>query len=223
MAEASSGETMAEFSDITMDADSDREECRRLRAQIETMNQEMRHRLRNAYAVSAAVASASGREEPEHREFAEGLAQRFNSLSLAQSMLLETGARHTLSELVRRIVESFDPERQRLSVGELCDRDLGEQQVRLAALVLGELATNSIKHGALKHGRPVRLDAVERDQALVVTWTEDLGRAAGQPGANGQAGGLALMARMARAHGGTFHTEWEPERLVACLNVPITA
>lgn len=210
---------------INDDSDSDSDECRRLREQIEAMTQEMRHRLRNAYAVSAALASASGREEPEHREFADGLAQRFNSMSVAQSMLLDGGVRHTLRELVCRVADTFDPERRRFTLGELPDRELGEQQARLAALVLGELATNSLKHGALGHGRSADIDASEQESALVLTWEEELDAAQGPPAGSsgGNGSGHALMTRMARAHGGSFVAEWKPGRLVVRLTMPIDA
>lgn len=50
---------------------------------LETMALEMRHRLRNAFAVSGAIAMVSGRVAPEHADFANELADRYSALAIA--------------------------------------------------------------------------------------------------------------------------------------------
>ena len=187
---------------------------------VETMALEMRHRLRNAYAVSGAIALASGREDSVHEQFAAELAQRLNILSLVQSSLVEPAEGARLAEVVERIVGAFDGNGL-VATGELPDIALGEQAVRLLALVLGELATNSFKHGGLREGRGVKLTGSCNDGRLAMVWREDMAGGSQPPAGNGEGTGHRLMQRMARAHGGSFEVDFAADRLEARLEMPI--
>jgi PAS domain S-box-containing protein len=198
-------------------------ERQRTMESIETMAHEMRHRLRNAFAVSGAIALASAREEPEHQAFAQTLAQRYTSLSLAQSKLLDGSQGQTLRELTAIIADGFD-RRGLVRIGGVPELTLGDQQSRLVALVLGELCTNSLKHGALHDGAPVAIAASLGEGTLALDWSEDLGAAdpaAGGAQDKGRGGaGYGLMERMARAHGGSFAVTLSADRLDARLTMP---
>ena len=186
---------------------------------LQTMAHEMRHRLRNAYAVSGAIALASGREEPGHVEFAEALAQRLNSISAVQGSLIDPGEREQLPALVARIAQGYDHDGTLIRCGDLPAADLGEQAVRLLALVLGELATNSLKHGALRDALPVSVTAEHHEGVLKLDWREPLATAlaAASPG---EGSGFRLMERMARAHRGSFSIAPGDGTLTAHLVVP---
>ena len=190
------------------------------RESLETMAQEMRHRLRNAYAVSGAIALASGREDSAHERFAAELAQRLQSLSLVQSSLVDPAEGARLAEVVERIVGAFDGNGL-VTTGELPEIALGEQAVRLLALVLGELATNSFKHGGLRDGRGVRLAGSCGDGRLALVWREDLTDRGEPPATRGEGTGYRLMERMARAHGGRFEVDFAANRLEARLEMPV--
>ncbi len=186
---------------------------------LHTMAHEMRHRLRNAYAVSGAIALASGREESGHGEFAEALAQRLNSISSVQGSLIDPGEREQLPALVARIAQGYDRDGTLIRCGDLPAVDLGEQAVRLLALVLGELATNSLKHGALREALPVSVTAEHHEGMLKLDWREPLAAAlvAASPT---EGSGFRLMERMARAHRGSFSIDQGDGTLTAHLKVP---
>ena len=186
---------------------------------LHTMAHEMRHRLRNAYAVSGAIALASGREESGHGEFAEALAQRLNSISSVQGSLIDPGEREQLPALVARIAQGYDHDGTLIRCGDLPAADLGEQAVRLLALVLGELATNSLKHGALRDALPVSVTAEHHEGVLKLDWREPLAAtlAAASPS---EGSGFRLMERMARAHRGSFSIVQGDGTLTAHLEVP---
>lgn len=186
---------------------------------METMAHEMRHRLRNAFAVSGAIALASGREQPEHQDFAHDLAQRFTSLSIAQSKMLDGGDGQSLDELAGVIAEGFDRGRGLIRLGAIPEVLLGEQHARLTALVLGELCTNSLKHGALHAGQRVEVAAALDGGMLNLDWVEPLA-ADPECAAGGTGAGFGLMERMARAHGGTFAVSFAGDRLAARLAMP---
>ena len=188
---------------------------------METMAHEMRHRLRNAFAIGGAIVRASGREEPAHAEFATDLAQRLQILSETQGSLLDPDAGEPLERLISRIVEGFDPGGERIAIAALPRVPLDEQQARLVALVVSELATNSLKHGALGAGLPIALGGESREGRLKLEWGEALPIPAspervGEPGS-----GYGLMQRMARAHGGAFEVGFADQRLTARLELPL--
>ncbi|WP_195908372.1 PAS domain-containing protein [Novosphingobium sp. Gsoil 351] len=188
---------------------------------LTTMAHEMRHRLRNAYAVSGAIALASGREYPGASDFAEALAQRLNGLSAVQGSLIDPGEREQLPALVARIAHSFDPDGTLIRCDGLPAIDLGEQAVRLLALVLGELATNSLKHGALRDARPLDISAGEHDGVLQLDWREPLAVSLAGATSPAEGSGFRLMQRMARAHRGSFRIEQRDGELAAHLEVPV--
>lgn len=188
---------------------------------LHTMAHEMRHRLRNAYAVSGAIALASGREDPGHGEFAEALAQRLNSLSAVQGSLIDPGEREQLPALIARIAQAYDSQGTLIRCDDLPAVDLGEQAVRLLALVLGELATNSLKHGALRDATPIAITAELRDGVLTLDWREPLAAALAGSASPGDGSGFRLMERMARAHRGSFAIAHDDRELTAHLRVPV--
>lgn len=186
---------------------------------LHTMAHEMRHRLRNAYAVSGAIALASGREETSHGEFAEALALRLNSISAVQGSLIDPGEREQLPALVARIAQAYDRDGTLIERAGLPSVDLGEQAVRLLALVLGELATNSLKHGALRDGIQVSITAAQEQGVLKLNWCEPLAAALAAASPN-DGSGFRLMERMARAHRGSFAIAQADGALTAYLEVP---
>ena len=98
--------------------------------------------------------------------------------------------------------------------------NLGEQAVRLLALVLGELATNSLKYGALRERQTVSIVAEIDDGVLKLEWREPLAAALAGPSPS-EGSGFRLMERMARAHRGSFKVTGSDGELVAQLEVPV--
>lgn len=191
------------------------ESLERLEAAIHAL----RHRLRNAYAVGGAIALASGRERPEHRDFAAELAQRFTALSMVQTRLLDGPGNATLAELAAELTAAFAGEGT-IRLGELPDVRLDEQQARLVALVLGELCGNSVRHGVIAHGgSAIALTGVVADDRLVLEWRETLPPGASCPPDDEP--GWRLMARMARAHGGSFVSAESAGELAVRLELPL--
>jgi PAS domain S-box-containing protein len=85
------------------------------RKMYETIALEMRHRLKNAFAVSSAITKISARTAPEHQAFAEDLVNRFSSLAVAQAKLVDVAPDFPLRELISDLVgaagvnaETFD-------------------------------------------------------------------------------------------------------------------
>lgn len=171
---------------------------------LDTVAKEMRHRLRNAFAVSAAIANASGREAPEHSSFAEGLSRRLTSLAEAQTALLDMDGQAALAPLVHKVLAPSGDDS--LTIGTLPDIWLGDAAAKALALALGELATNSLKYGALGTAGQVRVGGAMADDVLLLDWTETRGprepALQAHPGSSGQ--GSMIIARMLASVGGSI-------------------
>lgn len=169
---------------------------------------EAQHRLKNLITVVASIAKLVARRSNSLAEFERSFQRQLLNLDRAQGLLTD-GAENagTLGQVVSVVLEGegSDP---RLTVSPLPTGLIGDRTVQLLALVLGELRTNAIKHGALSvdEGR-VTLDLRAEGDDLHVVWTEDIGRNAPDPGLSGGSG-LDLMRRMLSSSGAEPEIAW---------------
>lgn len=166
---------------------------------------EMKHRLRNAYTVGAAVGLAMAKGSPQHRDFANRLATKLVALADVQASLVEAND-VALDELVGMTVNAFGTSEQAIAVSAMPSIRLDEQRAKALVLVLGELATNSLKYGALSGRGTVAVHASIADGAMVLEWREEhFGREEPSTFRGGSGGaGQQLMARMLATVGGTI-------------------
>ena len=118
-------------------------EARELLERYELLARELQHRTKNLLAVILSIAGASLRENSDGPDV---FVSRIHALAAAQDLLMEGDGRGTfLGEIVRAVTSSFG------------DRIvINGPQVHLSstlaqgfALIVHELATNAVKHGAL--------------------------------------------------------------------------
>ena len=191
--------------------------------QLETVALEMRHRLRNAHTVGAAIAMAASRDVPEHRAFGIELAGRLARLAEVQADLLDTNEGLTVNQLCVRAVSAFESGSGSVDCAGGEDVALSEQGARTLALVIGELATNSAKYGALgRHGR-VSIETSRDDTTLRIVWTEaQAGSDAAAPLAAASSGqGAGLMGRMLSLLDGTIEAGPTAEGYRAIISLPL--
>lgn len=144
------------------------------RKMYDTIALEMRHRLKNAFAVASAIAKISARQAPEHQSFAEDLVTRFSSLAVAQGKLVDTASDFPLRELVSDLVDAAGVAEEIIDVSGLPDCQVDEAQMRVIAVVIGELTTNSLKYGALRTGGSIQCEGYIEEDWLNLTWIEPL-------------------------------------------------
>ena len=163
---------------------------------------EMKHRLRNAYTVGAAVSMALAKDQPEHKDFAGEIAGRMMRLANAQSTLVDVG-KASLSSVIDMVLQGFN-DRDLVQVGPLPDVELGEELTKALALVLGELSTNSVKYGALSGRGWVQINAKEDAETITLDWREEHGTLGPALDLSKIAGGTGrqLMERMLASVGG---------------------
>jgi PAS domain S-box-containing protein len=192
------------------------------RKMYETIALEMRHRLKNAFAVSSAITKISARNSPANQTFAEELVTRFSSLAIAQAKLVDTATDFPLRELISDLVSASGVGDETFDVSNLPDARIDESGMRVIAVVIGELTTNSLKYGALRAGKTVRCQGKIEDGWLHLTWQEDLDQTSNEDTELNSSTntGLTVMRRIVLSGGGEIDRDMTSSRLTVRFSLP---
>ena len=191
------------------------------REALEIAAAELRHRLRNTYTMVGSLLSGFARGNPDRETFAEEMVSRLVSLSAAQSLFSTHEAPCKVAVLIQALVKPFEGSGAVIEIGRLPATLVDQGQADAIALVLGELAVNSAKHGALSSAGRLDVDAVEDAGQLRITWSEEGPRPV-QLHARAGGQGLALIERIVRARRGTLNIEWRDHGLTVTLSFALT-
>ncbi len=131
---------------------------------------ETRHRLKNGMTIASGLVMLEARSRPELRGFAQSICRRFEQLAVVQDMVLDRGSKD-LPKILHLLAGVYG-DGSLLRVGELPAVKLDDFAAQALALTFGELATNSLKYGALKAALPVDLDGVVAAGRLTLCWRE---------------------------------------------------
>lgn len=190
-------------------------------ADQQVLNRELSHRMKNSFAMVQAIAKQTLRQAA-HQEALDAFEQRLQALASAHDVLLrESWVAAPLKQVVRKV----------LAVTQSIDRyDIAGPAIRLGAratlsvsLLLHELATNAVKHGALStaEGRVEvawRLERGETDGEFTMTWREHGGPTAVEP--SGRGFGSRLI-RMGLLGTGGADIRYMPTGLLAEFSAPL--
>lgn len=186
---------VAVFVDIT--------ERRRAERQQNLLIDELNHRAKNTLAIVQSIASQTLRRTPEPRLFASSFNQRLDALAQAHALLTQTSWQGApLSDLVATALNPFkvDGSRIRTTGPEIM---IGTTIAVTFALVLHELATNAVKHGALSQAEGhVSIIWSMDGQMVTFKWDEFCGFTVDKPVRTGF--GSRLIESSAKQFGGSF-------------------
>lgn len=186
------------------------------RERVEAISLEMRHRLKNALTVASGIVMLSARGRPEVSAFANEIAARLGQLASIEALILDPDADKSLAQMVPALAEAYGSNAG-LVFGTLPDVQLNDQGMQALALCCGELATNSLKYGALRNGGRVRIDGEMRDGLVELSWCEDTEFGTARPGGQG----LRLIERLIGTAGGTFRREIDAGQMRATMTLPL--
>ncbi|GEN60866.1 hypothetical protein ANI02nite_27500 [Acetobacter nitrogenifigens DSM 23921 = NBRC 105050] len=190
------------------------------------LSKEMRHRVKNLFSVVSgliviAEKEAAAEDAPEDatcilREKLEALSRAtdaaFADRSVADADVTVIGVHSLVNSVLR-------PYGSRCSVvgGDALLRNV---MMTTLTLFLHELATNSVKYGALgSDGGQVTVRCVAENQSLDMTWLEVGGpKISTSPKSEGF--GSEMIDRIVRSAGGTINRTWHSEGLVVDLCLP---
>jgi two-component sensor histidine kinase len=157
-----------------------------LNLQREMYNRELRHRVRNMLTLIKALASR-GPKAASAIDFYKEFSLRIEGLAAASDLLqIGAEAEGRLPQLIRQTLAPFDNEGRIRLVGEPCLLPAGSCIPLI--MVLHELCTNAVKHGALlaEHGRVDVSWFIGPDQStLYILWAEKNGPLVKKPSHEG--------------------------------------
>ncbi|MCK6105588.1 PAS domain-containing protein [Brevundimonas sp. EYE_349] len=210
----------------------DIDELKRLEQGRELVSQELSHRIKNIFAVVAALVALSARQYPEAKAFSASLRTRIAALARAHEFVrphTETsrttiGATtlHTfLADLFRAYADEVGLPRVIID-GD--DAVFDDQAATSVALLFHELATNAAKYGALSDkAGTVLLNTTRDEDRFILTWTERDGpRVEGPPTRSGFGSSLATLSVQGQL-GGKLDRQWNPDGLKVIVDLPATA
>jgi two-component sensor histidine kinase len=170
----------------------------RLQAEAEQriLNQELSHRLKNTFAMVQAIASQTLKGVSE-QDAVEEFTKRIHSLSAAHDVLLQQSwAAARIRPVIDAVLGVIALPGRFIISGP--DINLGSRAALSLSMLLHELATNAVKHGALsvEKGRVTvswRVDDGTGETELVLEWIEVGGPAAREPDRRGFGSRLIRM------------------------------
>jgi two-component sensor histidine kinase len=189
---------------------------------------EMGHRIKNLFALASGLAAIAARSAATTAGMARDLAERLAALGRAQDLLRPVageGAREAvlLGDLFAVLLAPFDNRgvvggRISVSVPEV---RVGEAAATTLALVMHELATNSVKYGSLSvAGGTLDVSCARHDgKEVVIVWTERGGPPVSAPAGPGGFGGRLVSRSMGQQLGGSAAYGWPPEGAVVTLRM----
>jgi two-component sensor histidine kinase len=187
---------------------------------------EMSHRVKNLLAIAMGLTHISLRSTRTIEEMAKDLTQRLSALGRAHDLVRplpgSEGKAALLGDLLSILLAPYDEteafaSRIRVAVPRM---GIGEATATTLAMAIHELATNSVKHGALSvpEGTLDVSGACEGGH-LVLTWAEDGGpEVEGTPEMRGF--GSQLISRsLAQQFDGALTYDWQRSGLVVTLRM----
>lgn len=135
---------------------------------------EIQHRLGNILAVVSALLGGFARGSPDREAFAKEMQKRLIALNSVQKLFSGDQSTCRVDNLMATLMAPFEGSNAPLTIGLVPAVTIDRGQADAIALAIGELAVNSLKHGALGKSGTVRVDVTEEQGYLKVVWTENL-------------------------------------------------
>jgi two-component sensor histidine kinase len=187
---------------------------------------EMSHRVKNLLSIAAGLTVLTARNASTVNEMAGELTQRLTSLGRAHDIVRplpgQQGKAALLGDLLTVLLAPYDSEsafsgRIRVSVPRM---GVGEQTATSFAMVVHELATNSVKYGALSCDDGF-LDISSRQDGdtLEIVWAETGGPEVGQQPELRGFGSKLVNRSVTNQLGGELHYDWRKAGLVVTIKV----
>ena len=188
---------------------------------------EMSHRVKNLLAITSALTAIAERSTSTKSEMARDLTRRITALGSAHDLVRpiagaasKRGA--SMADLLEILLAPYDDKAiagGRISISGHPAR-VGETGATALALITHELATNSIKYGALsKPGGKVDVSCSLADDAATVTWMERGGPRVASPPREVGFGSKLIARSLSGQLGGAIAFDWPEEGLVATIRM----
>lgn len=193
----------------------------------ELLTGEMSHRVKNLFAIASALTAIAARSAATTTEMARDLTQRLTALGRAHDLVRPVpgqsdGKAAHLGDLLAVLLAPYGGahavgEHIRILVPEL---RVGEAAAATLALIVHELATNSIKYGALSVARgTLDVACTTSGDEVALLWTERNGPPPARPSGPGGFGSKLLAQSVSGQLGGSIAYEWPSEGVIVTLRM----
>lgn len=189
---------------------------------------EMSHRVKNLLTIAAGLTAMTSRSTESTEEMARELTERLAALGRAHDLVRPLpngqGAATLLGDLLTVLLAPYDDlgafkGRNRVAVERM---GVGEVAATSVALIIHELATNSVKYGALSVGTgTLDVSSSSAGDDVVLTWLERGGPPTFAPKST-EGFGSKLVLRSVGQLGGSIDYEWSQEGLIVTVRVDRT-
>jgi two-component sensor histidine kinase len=187
---------------------------------------EMSHRVKNLLAIATGLTAITSRSAKTTADMAQELTHRLTALGRAHDLVRplpgQGGKAALLGDLITVLLAPYDDMgafsgRVRVSVPRM---GVGEQAATTLALVVHELATNSLKYGALSSQEgALDISCAPHDTEVTVVWTERGGPPVQALTGDGGYGSKLLNRGMTVQLGGSISCDWNPEGVIVTLKM----
>lgn len=198
-------------------------ERKRLAEQQTLLIREMHHRIKNLLAVVQSLIGLSRRNATSMEDFAADVSDRLLALSAAHQLILvepdtpQSPSGAMFDEIVQAVLKPYLDARRTRFDG--CKLRVGRTALTTLALLLHELATNAVKHGALSNDRgSLAISAVIENGTVRLVWREQGGQS---PEETTEGFGSGLLRVAARALGSEIVRHWETPALTIAIDIPL--
>lgn len=185
---------------------------------------ELDHRIKNILAVAQSLARQTKTDNRTAKEYSDDLLARLNALAKALEVTT-TEEKAELPALVRKVLEPYIGDGGSVVLEKGPTVSLSTSQAMGLGMMLHELATNAVKHGALSvsDGRVTIVWTIDEDESRTSTvnlrWRESNGPKVTPPSANGF--GTRLIEFTAEQElGGRVEQDYTADGLVVTLSFP---
>jgi two-component sensor histidine kinase len=185
---------------------------------------EMSHRVKNLLAIAAGLTQITSRSAISVEEMTSQLMQRLTSLGRAHDLVRPLpgaqGKAALLGDLMAILLSPYEDTgafsgRIRVAVPRM---GVGEKAATTLAMVVHELATNSVKHGALSaDAGSLDLSGRTEEDEVHLIWSETGGPAIDDEPEMSGFGSRMVLRSVATQLGGSLTYDWQSAGLVATL------
>ena len=195
---------------------------------LQLISQELSHRIQNIFAVISGMVSLSAREHPEAKAYAEDLLSRVQALGSAHEFVRPHSPNSrqdpgptTFTRLLRSLFEAYQFDgADRIALSGI-DFPLKTAAATPVALLFHELATNSLKYGALsRQAGEVAIVASTEGDNVEILWTESGGPPVREIPAHSGFGSRLITMSVDKQLRGAVHQDWRVDGLRVSVTIP---
>jgi two-component sensor histidine kinase len=188
---------------------------------------EMSHRVKNLFSIASALTVIAARSAASTTEMARDLTQRLTALGHAHDLIRpipghEEDRAALLGDMLAVLLAPYDQDvavggRVRINVPQV---RVGALSATSLALIVHELATNSIKYGSLSNADgTLEVSGSNQDGDVVLVWTERGGPLFTAPAGPAGFGSRLVTSSVSGQLGGDIAFDWQTDGLVATVRM----